>query len=147
MPLGPIDLLVLGFPTDRLTGKVASAVADLVRDGTIRLVDVLVAMRTDSGDLTVLEVDELGEDIVAGFQVSHSELKGSLTEEDAHTMAGNLAPGRTIAILLYENTWASKVADAVADQNGEVLVYERIPRAAIEELVAEASAESMPSGA
>jgi len=147
MALGPIDLLVLGFPTDRLTGKVAEAIAELVRDGTIRLVDAIVAMRNDSGDLTVVEVDELGEDIKAAFQVSASELKGSLTEEDAHTMAGNLAPGRTIAILLYENTWASKVADAVADQNGEVLVYERIPRAAIEELVAEASAESMPSGA
>ena len=145
MALGPIELLVLGFPTDRLTGKVAEAIADLVRQGTIRLVDVLVAMRNDSGDLTVLEVDELGEDIVAGFQVSASELKGSLTEEDAHTMAGNLAPGRTIAILLYENTWASKVADAVAAQNGEVLVYERIPRAAIEELVAEAAA--VPTGA
>ena len=98
MALGPIDLLVLGFPTDRLTGKVAEAIAELVHDGTIRLVDAIVAMRNDSGDLTVVEVDELGEDIKAAFQVSASELKGSLTEEDAHTMAGNLAPGKTVGL-------------------------------------------------
>jgi uncharacterized protein DUF6325 len=147
MALGPIELLVLGFPTDRLTGKVAEAFADLVRDGTIRLVDVLVAMRNDSGDLTVVEVDELGEDIVAGFQVSGSDLKGSLTEEDAHTMAGNLAPGRTMAIILYENAWATKVAEAIRGQNGEVLVHEPIPRAVIEEMVSSMATESLPSGA
>ena len=54
-------------------------------------------------------------------------------------MAGNLAPGRTVAIILYENAWASKVADAIAAQNGEVLVQGRVRRAVIEELVAEAS--------
>ena len=43
----------------------------------------------------------------------------------------------TIALLLFENTWARKVGDAMAAADGRLLFFERIPRAVVEELIAE----------
>jgi hypothetical protein len=49
--------------------------------------------------------------------------------------------------MLFENTWASGFADAVANANGQVVLNERIPRAVVEELLASAPAEKVGSGA
>jgi hypothetical protein len=49
--------------------------------------------------------------------------------------------------MLFENTWASGFADAVANANGEVVLNERIPRAVVEELLASAPSPSVGAGA
>ena len=43
---GPIDFVLLEFPGDRLTGRAAREVLDLVDRGTIALYDVSVVGRT-----------------------------------------------------------------------------------------------------
>jgi hypothetical protein len=42
-------------------------------------------------------------------------------------------------LLLFENAWAARFTEAVRNANGEVLLNERIPRAVIEEVLAEAA--------
>ncbi len=140
MSLGPIELLVVAAPTDKLKGEVISAIHDLVEKGTIRIVDMLAAIRNDAGDLTVLDLHELGDETVTALQISNSELQDVLTEDDATTFAARLEPGQAVGLLLWENTWATEVADALRRADAQVLVHEPIPRAVIEELVASATA-------
>ncbi len=136
MPLGPIDLLVVKFPGNKFSGEILPALADLVDGGTIRIVDCLVAIRDDAGDLAVVDFGDLDEDAIKALAISESELSRSLTEEDATTLASTLEPGSSIGILLYENTWATGVADALRNASGELVMHERIPRAVIDEMIA-----------
>jgi hypothetical protein len=52
-------------------------------------------------------------------------------------VAALLEPNSSAALLLFENTWATRFAEAVSNANGEVIVNARIPRDVIEELVSE----------
>ena len=142
MPLGPIDLLVVKFPGNKFSGEILPALADLVDAGTIRIVDCLVAIRDDAGDLAVVDFGDLDEDAIKALAISESELSRSLTEEDATTLASTLEPGSSIGILLYENTWATRVADALRNASGELVMHERIPRAVIDEMIAEVTSGS-----
>ena len=43
--LGPIELLVLKFPGNQFSGEIIPALAELVEDGTVRIVDLLFAVK------------------------------------------------------------------------------------------------------
>jgi hypothetical protein len=59
-----------------------------------------------------------------------------LSDEDLEIIGNSLEPNSTAGVMLFENTWATRFADAVRNANGQVVVNERIPRQVIEELVA-----------
>ena len=42
--------------------------------------------------------------------------------------------------MLFENVWATKFADALRNANGQLVLSERVPRAVIDELIAEVAA-------
>jgi len=60
-----------------------------------------------------------------------------LTEHDAHILAPYLEPNTSAAMILFENIWASKVADAIVEAEGTVVLNRRIPRAVIDQMLAE----------
>jgi hypothetical protein len=140
MSYGPIELLVLKFPGNRFTGEVAPALKDLVETGTIRVVDLLFATKDAEGEVDVVEIDGLGDAVFATFDPLIAELAGLLSEDDARFFSNALEPNSSAALLLFENTWASRFAEAVRNANGEVVLNERIPRAAIEEILTSAGA-------
>jgi hypothetical protein len=63
-----------------------------------------------------------------------------LTEEDVRMFANALEPNSSAALLLFENTWATHFRDTLANASAEVLVFERIPRAVIDEMAGEEAA-------
>jgi Family of unknown function (DUF6325) len=138
MSLGPIEVLMLRFPGNQFRGEIAPALADLIDNGTIRVIDLLFAIKDEEGSLDVLELSDMEGDLSV-FKPMTSELADTLTEEDARVLAQSLPNNSSAAIMLFENTWAKAFADAVARANGEVVLNERIPRAAVEELIAASS--------
>ncbi len=44
-----------------------------------------------------------------------------------------------MALLLFEHRWVAPIADAIERAGGTVVMTERIPRAIVEQLVAEAA--------
>lgn len=136
MSYGPVELLVVAFPGNQFTGQIAPAVAELVEGGLIRIIDVLFIQKDAAGVVTETELSELVEDVYIAFDPLVSDLAGLLTHDDAERLAASLAPNSSAGIMLFENTWAMRFADAVRDANGQVLLNERIPRAVIEALVA-----------
>jgi hypothetical protein len=140
MSLGPIEVLMLRFPGNKFRGEIAPALADLVESGTIRVIDLLFAIKDADGVLDVLELKDMEGDLSV-FEPMTSELQDTLTEDDAEMLARSIPNNSSAAILLFENTWAKSFVDAVVRANGEVVLNERIPRAVVDELIA-AHAES-----
>jgi uncharacterized membrane protein len=140
MAIGPIELLVVKFPGNQFKGEIAPALQELVETGTIRVIDLIFAMKDEEGTLAILELNALGDETLAVFEPEPSELSGSLTEDDARSLSGGLENNSSVAILLFENTWATKFVEAVRNANGELVMIERVPRAVIDELIAEVAA-------
>ena len=142
MAIGPIELLVVKFPGNQFKGEIAPALQELIDNGTIHVIDLLFAIKDENGALAVLELNDLGDERLAIVAPQKSELSGALTEEDAHSLAGGLENNSSAAIMLFENTWAAKFADALRNANGELVLNERIPRQVIDELIAELNGAS-----
>jgi hypothetical protein len=148
MSIGPIELLVVKFPGNQFKGEIAPALQELVETGTIRIIDLIFAIKDEEGTLAIIELNALGDETLAVFEPEPSELSGSLTEDDARSLSGGLENNSSAAILLFENTWATRFADALRNANGQLVMIERVPRAVIDELIAEvaASRESIEAG-
>ena len=41
MSIGPVEIIVVGFPNNQFTGEIAPALAELVEAGTIRVIDLV----------------------------------------------------------------------------------------------------------
>jgi len=135
--IGPVELLVVKFPGSQFKGEIAPALANLVESGTIRVIDILFAHIDEDGGLSVAEIGDLDDELYATFDPLVEELTGLLTEVDIRQLSGTPEPNTSVVLMLFENTWAIKFRDAVLDAKGELVFNERIPRAVIDELVAE----------
>lgn len=140
MSLGPIEMLVVKFPGNRFSGEIIPALAELVENGTVRIVDLLFAVKNKQGDVKVLEFGDLDPDIFGQWDPLVSDVTPMLNEDDARELTASLENNSSAALLLFENTWATRFVDAVSNARGEVVVNERIPRAVVQELTAELSA-------
>jgi hypothetical protein len=126
--MGPVELIVLKFPGNRFTGNVAPALRDLVESGTIGIIDLLFAITDEQGNIAVLELDDLDAETSAEFDPIVKDLTGLLTHDDARAMAARIGPNSSLAVMLFENKWATRFRDAVLEANGELVVSERIPK-------------------
>src|SRR5215204_2267795 len=136
MSLGPIEMLVVKFPGNRFSGEIIPALGDLVENGTVRIVDLLFAVKSKEGDVTVLEFSDLAPDLFGQWDPLVSDVSPMLNENDAHQLAASLENNSSAALMLFENTWATRFVDAVSNASGEVVVNERIPRSVVQELTA-----------
>jgi hypothetical protein len=144
MSIGPVDVLVVKFPGNQFKGEIAPALTSLVENGTIRVIDLLFANKDANGKVEMVEVNDLDDDDFRRFDPVITDMTDTLTEEDVRTFANALEPNSSAALLLFENTWATHFRDALANASAEVVAFERIPRAVIDEMMAEEAATAAP---
>lgn len=137
MSYGPIELLAVRFPGNRFTGELTPALEELVDSGTIRIIDLLFVSKDADGGVLIAELDELGDGAVTALHPIVAESAGLLSEDDALQFATALEPNTSEALLVFENVWAGRFAQAVRDAHGEVIFNERIPRAVVEAVLAD----------
>ena len=136
MSLGPIEIIVVGFPENQFTGEIAPALADLVESGIVRIVDLVFITKDDDGEVAALELNELDDQVSAQYVTLAAERDARIGEEDIEDFGEQLDPGSSIALLVVEHVWAKGFADAVAGSGGVLLESIRIPREVIDELTA-----------
>jgi hypothetical protein len=135
--VGPVDFLALTFPGNHFRGEIIPAIQELVDAGTIRVIDILFAVKVGDEDVRVLELQEIPSDVFARFDPVVGEITGLLTPGDITHLSVGMEPDSTMALLLFENTWARKVGDAIQAADGEVILFERIPRPVVQRLIEE----------
>lgn len=123
---GPIDFILIEFSADRLTGRAAQELLDLVDKGIVALYDVLVVGKADDGSVYGVDladdVDQLG-----GFADLAWVRSGLLTDEEMQEAAATLQPGTLAVLIVYENTWAVPFVAAAMESGGELIAGARIP--------------------
>jgi uncharacterized membrane protein len=125
--VGPVDYAVIAFPGNQFRGEIAPALADLVEAGTIRLIDAAFVGKDESGQVFTLEITELAPDVQAGLASMNIEVQGLLSDEDMLAIGEQLEPSSSAALLVWENLWAGRVAQAIRDAGGILVAFDRIP--------------------
>ncbi len=117
--VGPVDLAVIRFAGNRFTGEVTPALLDLVRTGTVRLLDALFVYRDAADGVGSLEVADMGPDLRPAFvDVDGRTGAGLLDTEDVDEIGRSLAPDTSALLLVYENAWAARFAGACRRAGG-----------------------------
>ena len=132
---GPAEFIVARFDGDRPSDEFWGALVNLVATGTIRLLDLVFVSRSESGEVELLEYEDLGD---ASLTLEASGLAGS---EDVEDVADLIQPGTSGAVIVLEHLWAKQLVSAFFNTGGEVVYMERIPAAAVNALFAEVSGE------
>jgi uncharacterized membrane protein len=128
--------LVISFPGNQFNGDVAPALGELVQSGLIRVIDLVFVAKDDAGDVVAIELSDLDEGTSAAFRPHVEEPSGMLSEEDIEDLADELESGSSAAILLFEHVWATRFQTAVLESGGELIASIRIPKEAIDEVLA-----------
>src|SRR3954453_19457795 len=81
---GPVDFLLLEFPDDRLTGRAAEELLNLVDRGIVRVYDVLIVGKDKDGNTYGVDFSEVAAAQLGGFSELAGARSGLLTEEDMH---------------------------------------------------------------
>jgi uncharacterized membrane protein len=125
--IGPVDYLVVAFPGNEFQGEIAPALGELVDAGTIRIIDIAFVLKDEKGNTVSMELTQLASDVQAALEKIGVEVSGLLNEDDLMDAADGLEPNSSAALLVWENVWARKVAQAMRDAGGELVAFERIP--------------------
>jgi uncharacterized membrane protein len=128
MTLGPLDYLVVGFPGNQFKGEIAPAINEARAKGLIRIVDLVFVMKDKDGATVNLEIKDLPEEIGDAFAGFSEEVDGLFTPEDILALTDTLPPDNSALIMLFENTWAIKIKEALINANGVLITQGRIPQ-------------------
>jgi uncharacterized membrane protein len=145
LALGPVQMLVVEFNRDRFHGEILPEFRRLADAGIIRLLDLLVVVKHEGGDLEALQMSDLstGEaeefgaliGALVGFGAAGEEgaeegaLAGARDLADGHLfdedevwdLADAIPEGATAAIALIEHRWAIPLRDKIAAAGGIAL--------------------------
>ncbi len=136
MPLGPVELLVVQFPGSEVKGDVVPAIKELVENGTIRVIDILFIRKDQEGNVTMLEINDLDDASFAAFNPIVAEVDGLVSRNDVQQLAATLNNNSSAGVMLFEDTWATRLRDAIVDLQGKVVLLDRIPQKVIEQALA-----------
>ena len=139
--LGPVDWIVVEFPGMNYgEGKVAPILQEYVDKGLIRILDMLFLQKDEDGALEFAEISDFGDSDLEKLRENETGLAMVLSEQDVLDLAVTIEPGRSAALLVWENLWAAPFGAAVRKAGGELVASGRIPTQALL-AAAEADAE------
>jgi uncharacterized membrane protein len=136
--IGPVQLISVGFePGANFEGRIIDELAELEKERTIRILDLLfIARDTDSEDVVVVDhhgTEDMGAIVGAllGFEFegdaaapTSGEAAGhafGFSQADIQQMGAGLEPGGSAGLLLIEHVWARDLRKAFRDAGGRLL--------------------------
>jgi hypothetical protein len=136
MTHGPVDVVVLAFAEARFDG---SALAELERQsaaGAIRVLDLIILLKDENEACWRIELSDLPPEQAAAVDFIEAETLGLFDDEDAATLCEGMVPGSAVAGLAIEHTWAVDLANAIAEEGGELAFNTRVPAHIVDEAFA-----------
>ena len=113
--LGPVDYLVVEFPSDKanFSGEMAAELKSLVDRELVRVLDLVIMNKDLDGAVAVDELHEVDESHLGQLRALETDLAMLLAEEDLEEIGKVLEPGNVAAVLVDENSWAAPFASSV----------------------------------
>jgi uncharacterized membrane protein len=143
MAIGPVQLIVLGFPEPDFHGQIAAELERLRESDAVRVIDALAVHKTTDGEVEVAHLSNLSDDEAtelgsmvgalvglgiegeegleagaeAGAQAAADGIH-AFSDEDAWDVIADIPDGSAAALVLLEHHWAVPLRDAVAAAGG-----------------------------
>jgi len=143
MAIGPVQLIVIGFPNPEFHGEIIDELERLRQSDTVRVIDALAVYKDPDGELEAMHLSNLSKDeaielgskvgalIGLGFDGEEGAEAGAqagaeaaadgisaISDEDAWDVLGDIPNGSAAALVLLEHHWAVGLRDAVARAGG-----------------------------
>jgi uncharacterized membrane protein len=135
---GSVEIAVIEFPGSKFTGEIAPALADLVNDGIVTIIDLVFVTKDEDGTVASVELADIEEEIANAFEGVDGEVSGLLSDEDLEIAGEALSPGSSAILVVWENTWARRLVNAIRGSGGRLVAHDRLDA----ETVAAALADS-----
>lgn len=125
--MGPVDYLVVLFPGNKFSGKIAPELDRLQKAGIIRIIDLVFILKDEKGRSIYTEAKNLGGKEGEAFKAFTSNLGEWLSEDDIEDLYSMVPKNSAAAAILFENTWAVNFKKALLDADAELITQARIP--------------------
>jgi uncharacterized membrane protein len=136
MATGPVEYMVVAFPGNQFKGEIVPALEDLVNSGTIRILDLAIAVKDADGTVVGMEVEHTGSKIFQALEGLASDRGGLVTADDLQKVGDALEPNSSAALLVWEDVWASRLVAALRNAGGVLVDIQRIPAEVVEASIA-----------
>jgi hypothetical protein len=131
---GPIDYIIVGFEGNKFDGSILKAIGDAVEKGVISLVALALIKKDDKGNVSRVNVTDLGDSYALNLAVKYQKNPESITNEDIEEMSEVLETNTAAGLLVIEQLWAIPLKKALLDADGVLVADGRIHPEAAEEL-------------
>lgn len=143
MTIGPVQLIVLGFPEPNFHGQIIAELEHLRASELVNVIDALAVHKDMDGDVEVMHLSNLSDEEAVEFGTKVGALIGlgidgeegmaagaiegaaaaadgieMYTDEDAWDVLEEIPNGSAAALLLLEHRWAIPLRDAIASAGG-----------------------------
>jgi len=146
MTYGPIDFIALEFKGNKFRGDILPELFELVNKEIIRIIDMVVILKDQDGEVTVLEMKELDPETISIFDPLHVAVTSIITRQDIDMLAEQLENNSTAGAMLIENLWAVKTKEAMLAADGRLVMFERIPHDVVVEALADIAVLASSAG-
>ncbi len=127
MALGPLELMIMSFPAERLNDGVLTTLDRLTRAGEMRIVDVLVVRADSAGTTRTVELCDLPG--LPGSLAWARLATGLITATDIDEAARLVDRDTNALAVLLEHRWVNELAGRVAASHGTIVALTHIPGA------------------
>jgi hypothetical protein len=124
--MGPLEVLVIECPGDRLKGEILVALTSAVDSRALRIVDVAFVRKDTGGKVTSYELAELQEHELVAYDFV-DETRGLLSVGDIGRISARVSPDCTAVLMVVEHAWTAQLDQAVLAASGRIVVHERVP--------------------
>jgi hypothetical protein len=125
--MGPVDYLLVRFPGNKFTGKIAPELLNLEKKGIIRVIDLVMVVKDAKGKLMMVEPKDLEGEAGKAFREVAKHVEEWFSEGDIEALAESLPKNSSAGLLLFENIWAIKFKEALLEADAELIDMGRIP--------------------
>jgi hypothetical protein len=130
-----VEYMVVVTPDAESLGALVPALAELVTDARIRILDLAVVVRDAGGAVVGHEVETV--DSLAGLRDVEGEVGGLLSEQDVEVAGLALRPGTAGLVIVTEDRWAEPLSLAARNAGGRIVGGERIPPRRVADVLAD----------
>jgi hypothetical protein len=124
--VGPLEVLVIECPGDRLKSEIIRALTSVVDGGGLRVIDVTFVHKDARGNVSSYELAELDEHELAAYDLV-DETRGLLSVRDIARIGAMVSPNSLAILMVVEHAWTSQLEQAVLAVDGRIVVQERVP--------------------